>query len=259
MSRVAANDSLGALGTSPSTRPTGDLPGPAPAAVAAIGPAGATIDKVSSPPEKTWVEAHPRRLPEPPTLAIVLEQFRIHENRPLALGRFVSEWLAHQPDRPADAQLGRSEALRAVRMALVAQQQVGLAGRVDRFLASYFVARELGWQAAWRLRYAAIRELLPLFGRNAATEVYELRCNKAAATRVLWQRMCDEHLSAQQVRDEVRRLVPRRSLALAANSRLAILRREVARLKSRDDLLAVIRLVEERLARLGVVPTARAG
>ena len=57
-------------------------------------------------------------------------------------------------------------------MGLVAQQQMGMAGRVDRFLASFYVAKELGWQAAWKLRYAAIRELLPLFGRNAASETY---------------------------------------------------------------------------------------
>ena len=214
---------------------------------------GALTSSATPATEKTWVEGHPRKLPEPPTLAIVLEQFRIHENRPMALGRIVAEWLSTQPDRPADAQLTRSQALREIRMGLVAQQQLGLAGRLDRFLASYYVARELGWQAAWKLRYAAIRELLPLFGRNAASEVYELRPRVAAATRILWQRMIDDRLTAHQVREEVRRLMPRRTLAIDGAARhLAAVRREVARLKSREDLLAVIRLAEERLARLGL-------
>ena len=210
--------------------------------------------------EETWVEGHPRKLPEPPTLAIVLREFRLHENRPLALGRFVAEWLAHQPDRPADGQLTRAEALRTIRDGLVTQQQMGMAGRLDRFLCSYYVARTLGWQTAWKLRYAAIRELLPLFGRNAATEEYELRPRVAAATQDLWVRMERDRLTGEQVRAEVRRLLPRRTVALqGAAGRLAMFRRELARLKSRDDLLAVLRLVEERLAMLGQATTAKAG
>jgi hypothetical protein len=229
------------------------------AAASASSPAGASLAPEAAAKE-IWVEGHPRKLPEPPTLVIVLREFRLHENRPLALGRFVAEWLAHQPDRPADGQLTRAEALRTIRDGLVAQQQLGLAGRLDRFLCSFYVARELGWQAAWKLRYAAIRELLPLFGRNAATEEYELRPRVAAATKDLWARMERDRLTGEQVRAEVRRLLPRRTVALhGAAGRLAMFRRELARLKSRDDLLAVLRLVEERLALLGQATTAKAG
>ncbi len=226
---------------------------------ASAGPRPAEVLQSPAPPVKeTWVEGHPRKLPEPPTLSIVLREFRLHENRPLALGRFVAEWLDQQPDRPAESQLTRAEALRQIRAGLVGQQQLAMAGRLDRFLCSYYVARTLGWQTAWRLRYAAIRELLPLFGRNAATEEYELRPRVAAATKDLWARMESDGLTGEQVRAEVRRLLPRRTVTLhGAAGRLAMFRRELGRLKSRDDLLAVLRLVEERLAVL--VPAAKAG
>ena len=58
----------------------------------------------------------------------------------------------------------------------------------------------------------------------------------------------------------MQRLMPRRSLALHGDAgRLASIRRELARLKSREGLLAVIRLAEERLARLGLAGVAKAG
>ena len=225
---------------------------------AIVSPLGTELSRVP-PPEKTWVEGHPRKLPEPPTLAIVLRKFRIHENRPLALGRFVAEWLAHQPDRPAEAQLTRSDALRQI------PPPWSPSSRWAWPAASIASWPATTWPASWAGRLPGscaarrLRELLPLFGRRAADETYELRPTKAAATRVLWQRMIDEHLTAPQVRQEVRRLMPRRSLPIGAGRHLAAVRRELAHLKSREDLLAVIRLVEDRLARLGVAPAAKAG
>jgi hypothetical protein len=203
------------------------------------------------------LKAHGRKPPQPATLEIVLEQFRLYELRPLTIGKFCVQWLQHQPELAADKQLPRGEALRRIREGLAKQDQVTLAARLDRFIACYYVATVLGWEDAWKLRYAAIRELLPLFGRNAALEEYELRPERAAATRALWSRMLAEHLTAEAVRAEVRKIRPPQVLRLHGRSgRLATIRRDLKRLKAREDLLEVIRLAQEYLERMGAAGQA---
>ena len=147
---------------------------------AAPGPEAAAADARTG-------KTHTRKPPQPTTLELVLEQFRLYELRPLSIGKFCVEWLAHQPELPPDQQIPRGEALKRIREGLARQDQVSFAARLDRFIACYWIAAELGWTAAWKLRYAAIRELLPLFGRNAATEEYCLRPDKAEATRAVGQ------------------------------------------------------------------------
>ena len=142
---------------------------------------GASPEPKAPASDVTTVKTHTRKPPQPTTLEVVLEQFRLYELRPLSIGKFCAEWLAHQPELPADQQLPRGEALKRIRTGLAQQDQVTLAARLDRFIACYWIATELGWTSAWKLRYAAIRELLPLFGRNAATEEYCLRPDKAKA------------------------------------------------------------------------------
>jgi hypothetical protein len=199
------------------------------------------------------VKAHGRKPPQPPTLDVVLEQFRLYEQRPLTIGKFCVQWLRHQPELERDKQLARGEALRRIREGLAKQDQVTLAARLDRFIACYFVAQSLGWEVAWKLRYAAIRELMPLFGRNAATEEYVLRPELAEVTRALWARMLAEHLTADVVRKEVGRIRPPKVFRLHGRSgRLAAIRRDLKRLKVQEDFLEVIRLAQEGLARLGV-------
>ena len=206
------------------------------------------------------VRAHGRVPPQPKTLDTVLEQFRLYELRPLSLGKYVVDWLAHQPELPEAEQLPRGEALRRVRFGLVQQNQVTLAARLDRFVACYWIAMEFGWDDACRLRYAAIRELLPLFGRNAATEEYELRPEKAAATRALWGRMLAEKLTSDAVRAEVRKIRPPQVLRLRGRSgRLAATLREIKRYRAQEDLLAIIRQAQEQLERLGAAAGAAVG
>jgi hypothetical protein len=218
---------------------------------------GAAPEPEAPASDATTVKTHTRKPPQPTTLEVVLEQFRLYELRPLSIGKFCAEWLAHQPELPADQQLPRSEALKRIRTGLAQQDQVTLAARLDRFIACYWIATELGWTSAWKLRYAAIRELLPLFGRNAATEEYCLRPDKAEATRALWNRMLDEHLTAIAVRDEVRKIRPPKAVRMHGRSgKLAAVRREmlriVARLKDRGAVLEWIRLGQERLDKLGL-------
>jgi hypothetical protein len=128
-----------------------------------------------------------------------------------------------------------------------------LAARLDRFVACYWIATALGWDDAWRIRYAALRELLPLFGRNAATEEYCLRPSLAAATRALWARMVAEKLPAAAVHEEVQKIRPAQVVRMHGQAgRFAVVKRELLKLRGRDDLLAVIRLAQERLERLGM-------
>jgi len=200
------------------------------------------------------VKNHLRKPPQPLTLEDVLDQFRLYELRPLLLGRFCVQWLQHQPELAKEQQLARGEALKKIREGLAKQDQISLAARLDRFIACYWIAMELGWNDACKLRYAAIRELLPLFGRNAATEEYVLRPERAEATRALWARMVSDHLTAETVRSEVRRIRPPQTVRMHGRSgRLAAIRRDTQRLKAREDLLAVIRFAQERMERLGLV------
>jgi len=205
----------------------------------------------SNPSSLIPVKAHGRKPSQPITLEVVLEQFRLFELRPLTIGKFCVQWLRHQPELAAEEQLPRGEALRRIRQGLVQRDQVSMAARLDRYIACYFVALALGWDDGWKLRYAAIRELMPLFGRNAATEEYVLRPERERATRGLWARMVAERLTAETVRGEVRKIRPPKSFRLHGRSgRLATIRRDLQRLKAPEDLLEVIRLAQERLARL---------
>lgn len=207
-------------------------------------------------PADTVVKTHTRKPAEPTTLEVVLDQFRLHELRPLSLGKFCWEWLTHQPEFSEAEQLTRSEALVRIREGLVRQQQISHAARLDRFILVYWIATELGWASAWKLKYAAIRELQPMFGRNAANEEYCLRPDKAEVTRELWGRMLAEHLTAEQVRAEVAKIRPpkgkRKTVRIDGRAgRLVALRREVNRLKAREDLLTAMAFIQERLAKLG--------
>ena len=229
---------------------------PSPAAALPIArPAGevARAPTVSPPTAaETAVKAHLRKPPQPPTLEFLLDQFRLFESRPLSLGKSCALWLNHQPELPIESQLPRGEALRRIREGLVKQDQATYATRLDRFIAAYFVALELGWEEAWRVRYSCVRELLPLFGRNAATEEYQLRPERADATRALWRRIVDQRLTASAVREQVGKIMPRKTVRMHGRSgRLAVIRRDVQRLKAKEDLLEVLRLVQDRLERLG--------
>jgi hypothetical protein len=209
---------------------------------------------------KIQVKAHPRKPPQAPTLEIVLEQFRLYELRPLPIGKFCVQWLQHQPELDADKQLPRSEALRRIREGLAKRDQVSLAARLDRFIACYWIATALGWDNACKLRYAAIRELAPLFGRNAANEEYVLRPERAERTKALWARMLSEHLTAEAVRAEVRKIRPPQVLRLYGRSgRLATIRRDLKRLKAREDFLEVIRIAQDYLERMGAAAGTAAG
>ena len=73
----------------------------------------------------------------------------------------------------------------------------------------------------------------------------------------MWGRMVDEHLTAIAVRDEVRKIRPPKSIRMHGRSgRLAVLRREVQRLRVRDELLALIGMAKERLEKLGLAAAA---
>ena len=93
------------------------------------------------------------------------------------LGKVSAAWIAAQPDR--------AQALKDLKAALVAADLATAAGRVDRYVALFWVAYLLGWDEAQELRVAAIRELSRLVARNSATEEYAIRRGLEAPTRAL--------------------------------------------------------------------------
>ena len=174
------------------------------------------------------------------TKQILLEKFRRFESRPLHLGRLCFVWIENKPDR--------AQALKCLKADLVADDQVGAATRVNSYLAIYWVARLLGWEDAQDLRVAAIRELRRLIARNAATEEWQLRTVCEPAARGLWARMVAERLPAAVVRSEVRKIRPSRALKIGGRSgKLAKLLKDIRRYPE-QDLEAIVRACQDRLA-----------
>ena len=147
---------------------------------------------------------------KPPGLRDVVEHYRQAELRPLWLGRVSHLWVADQDDR--------AKALKELKAALVADDLATAAGRVDRFIHVYWVARLFGEDDAQQLRVAALRELCPLVRRNAANEEYAIRKNCDRAARALWNRMRRNGLSAAAVREEVLKILPKRTVKMKATS-----------------------------------------
>jgi hypothetical protein len=177
----------------------------------------------------------------PLTLAALVNMYRVAGLRPLRLGKFTYLWIKRQPDR--------SQALKEVKAALVADDQIGEAGRVDRFLAVYWIARLLGPDDAQQMRMAAIRELRPLVARNMANEEWGLRTSCEPAARALWSRMVSERLTAAAIRSEVRKIRPSRSLKMHGRRGAFVkLLKEVARLKRQEEISELFRLIQEKLS-----------
>jgi hypothetical protein len=202
---------------------------------------------------------HPAETPvkaseKPVTLDDVLREFRSGDLMPLRLGRVAYLYVRDQPHRP--------QALRDLKGALCADDQVTAAGRVDRYLAIYWVARLFGWKDAQRLRVAAIRELRGLIARNAATEEWQIRKGLDEPARALWMRMLNERLPAHVVRLEVLKILPPRKASLKMHGRggrVAKTFKEVGRWNREADLVEMLRVVQDRLAAIRPAVAVGAG
>jgi len=199
------------------------------------------------------VKNHVRGMAEkkPLTREVLLHEFRLHESTPLRLGKLVYLWSHALPETD------RAGALQRLKEDLLADDQVTAAGRVDRFVALYWVARLLGWQEAQKVRVGAIRELCRLIARNPANDEWQIRASCETGTRDLWGRMVKERLTAAVVRTEVLKIRPSRSVKMHGRSAALVkLVKEISRLKRENELDEVLRAVQERLAALHPSATA---
>jgi len=181
---------------------------------------------------------------KPADIAAVIGEYRKADLRPLWLGQVTYRWIAEQPDR--------AKALREVKSALVREDLATAAGRVDRYVAIYWVARLFGLDEAQSLRVAAIRELVRLVARNQAEETYSIRKGCEAPARALWRRMVRERLTAAIVRNEVFKIRPRRSLKMKAGGvKFGQWLRAVPQLSAEQARTLMARLADhcERLSR----------
>jgi hypothetical protein len=196
-------------------------------------------EATSQPPVKASVQAAAKR---PASRAEVVEAFRRDELRPLWLGRAAFQWIEDKADRVAE--------LRALKADLCKADLVPAAARLDRFICYYWIAQRLGWDDAQQLRVAAIREMAPLFGRNAATEEWGVRKTYEADARILWRVMINKRLPASAVRDQVRKIRPRSGLKIDKPAReFAKLMKSIRRIDADvDQLYEIIRICQDRLA-----------
>ena len=174
---------------------------------------------------------------QPVTLALIVEMYGITERkntrRHLLQGQTVATWILKQPELLGQ-KLDRASALKMIGRALLAAHRDRRTCRPDRDLRCWYVARLLGGEAE-SLSIAAIREMQPLIERDKTPvierdktseserdktseseprERWQLLPAHAEQARALWARMLDGHLSADQVRDEVHKILPAKTLSI---------------------------------------------
>ncbi len=114
---------------------------------------------------------------------------------------------------PRTFKLDRPSAIKFIRRRLAEAKIDRHTARVDRYIRCYWVAQLLGGKAE-ELSFCSIREMQPLIGRDCATEQWRILTAYAGAATALWARMLAEKLSVNEVRAEVRKILPARSLPI---------------------------------------------
>ncbi len=189
---------------------------------------------------------------QPLTLEKLVEEFATDQRqttaRALRLGRHCDAWIRLQPERPEDVKLDRPSAIKFIRRRLAEAKIDRHTARVDRYIRCYWVAQLLGGKAE-ELSFCSIREMQPLIGRDRATEQWRILTAYAGAATALWARMLAEKLSVNEVRAEVRKILPARSLPIRKRKiKFAALLKAVSVI-SREERAALIRRCQEVDAR----------
>ncbi len=204
------------------------------------------------------VKGHERALPgtvekakEPLTLDVLVKEFERDQEqttaRALRLGRLSDSWIREQSERPEESKLDRASAIKVVRRRLA---QAKIDAWVDRYIRCFWVAQLFGGKAGG-LSFSAIREMQPFVSRDRDTEKWRVVTTYETAARALWEKMLAEKLPVAEVRAEVRKILPAKSLPIRRKKiKFAVLLKAVPTI-SREERLALIRRCEEENARAG--------